>query len=173
MVDGGIETWTPIDFVKVGGGLTAFATAMLVVMFIGRAQSNEYTSWIETPCEILGGSVLATTPSDRGGPNRVTVMTVYRYSVDGQSYENEDFGTPQAVDRPMDRIELDEFITEGGAVGTTDHCFVDPADPSRSVFRYVEASDIDSWFKPVIVGWLVCALIAGFGVFRRVKTGAW
>jgi len=121
----------------------------------------------------MGGSTLSPAPSDRGSTHQVSVLTVYRYAINGMSYENEDYGTPQAVEQPMGRIELEDFIRDGGAVGTTDYCFVDPADPSRSVFRYVRPSDIESWFGPVLIGWFVCFLILLFGIYRRYQTGSW
>lgn len=173
MSKGGIEDWTPLDFVKVGGGLAAFFLACLVVLWVGRRQSAEYASWTEVPCEIVSNTTMVSSTRGQGDPNRMTVLTVYRYTIDGTSYENEDYGAPEGVDPSKDRIELSEFLEQGGAVGTRDHCFVDPKDPTRSVFRYIPTSNLDDWFKPL--WWTVfgCLLIAGFGLFRRARTGSW
>ena len=166
-----IRDWTPLDFVKVGGGVSLLLLGCLVVLAVGRRQSARYADWVETPCLIVSASLMPHNSGDRGS-DVMLVSTSYRYEFDGVTYDDESFGMPQAVGSELDgRIEVAEFLRSGGADGTADRCYVDPDDPADSVFRYIAAGEIDTTPSILVIPLGFFLLVALYGAVRGVRHG--
>ncbi len=116
-----IELGIGLVFAAVGGGLTIL---LLVVPLVRLAQAS---TWVETPATVVG-SVLRSWSTDDGTSYQADVL--YEYSAGGRAWTSNrrDFFPFSSGDADGAEAVLARY-----PAGSMTVCFVDPADPTRSV----------------------------------------
>ncbi|MCB9851631.1 MAG: DUF3592 domain-containing protein [Phycisphaerales bacterium] len=90
-------------------------------------------TWIETPCTIERCEFVTDSDDDS------SLQFAYRYEIDGREYHGDNLDP--IIGRMGDDDEFEEAIHRRHSVGTQAVCFVDPADPTRSVFDREHGAD--------------------------------
>ncbi len=118
-----IELILGLIFTAIGGGLSIF---LLVVPLVGLVKAS---SWMETPATVVG-STLRSWSTDDGTSYQADVL--YEYSAGGRTWTSNrrDFFPFSSGDADGAKTVLARYPQ-----GSTKVCFVDPADPSRSVLE--------------------------------------
>lgn len=122
----------------VGLGVIALAclavgVGMLTVRHYSLRDLAAVKSWRATPC------VIETCEFVRDDENERTLQFTYRYAVGGRSYTGDRLDA--IIGRMGDDDEFEERIHEAYPVGASAICYVDPADPSRSIFDREHGAD--------------------------------
>lgn len=114
-------------------GPLAVGIGMLAVRHVSLRDMEAAKSWVETPC------VMEKCEFVSGGDEGRALDIVYRYEIDGKTYRGDRLDS--IVGRMGDDDEFEDFVFESFPPGAHATCYVDPANPSNSMFDREHGSD--------------------------------
>ncbi len=122
----------------IGLGMIALAclavgVGMLTVRHYSLRDLAAVKSWTATPCVIEACEFVRNDEDER------SLQFTYRYAIDGRSYTGDRLDA--IIGRMGDDGEFEERIHDAYPVGASAICYVDPADPSRSIFDREHGAD--------------------------------
>lgn len=94
-------------------------------------------SWVETPCVMERCEFVRSRTSGRNQGQTLEIR--YRYEVDGREYKGDQLDL--IVGRFGDDLAYERTVLKEYPVGASAVCYVDPADPTRSVFNRDRGQD--------------------------------
>ncbi|RIK75604.1 MAG: hypothetical protein DCC68_20875 [Planctomycetota bacterium] len=123
---GGANQW--LAFLVFAVVSLAVGIGMLTIRHFALAETDAARSWVETPCTIEKNEIVRGSSSD----DRPSLDVVYRYEFGGATYRGDRLDL--LIGSMGDDTAWEQRIRERYPPGAKAVCYVDPADPTNSVF---------------------------------------